>query len=72
MYTVLHEEANFKCKIIRTSDCNDHVGLSLGKVQNLRPGGRRFVLFGVQNKTRPLPEAKNFTWPPLHDFIIEK
>ena len=53
----------------------------LGKVQHLRPGGRRFVLFGVQNKTcppaggakksRPLPEAKEFTCP-LHDFTIEK
>ena len=45
--------------------------------------GLRFVLFGVENKTRPpaggpkkshpLPEAKNFTCPPpLHDFTIEK
>ena len=30
---------------------------SLGKVQHLRPGGRRFVLFGVENNP-PLPEAK--------------
>ena len=35
----------------------------LGKVQNLRPGGRRFVRFGVENKTRPLPEAKKIPAP---------
>ena len=54
----------------------------LGKVQNLRPGGRRFVLFGVENKTcPPAGGAKNPAPPcrrpkilpaPLHDFTIEK
>ena len=36
-------------------------------------GGRRFVLFGVENKTRPpCRRPKILPGPPLHDFTIEK
>ena len=45
-------------------------GRVLGRVQILRPGGRRFLLFGVENKTRP--PAGGLFLPGPHDFTIEK
>ena len=48
-------------------------GRGAGIFVGLQQGGRfYFRRQKVQTFRPPLPEAKNFTWPPLHDFTIDK